>query len=418
MSAARTVDEARSHILESVAPLGRERVMLDEAMGRVLAEDLVSPTDWPRFDNSAMDGYAVRHADLSARADAGQPLELEVIETVTAGATATRAAGPGQCFRIMTGAELPAGVDTVIMREETDESVPGRVVVRTIAPLGANIRRRGESFRAGQAVVPRGTRVDAGVIGLIASFARSRVAVWRRPRVALLTTGDELVELDEPVGPGQIVNSSSYMLAAQIRATGALPIVLPIVRDEYAAIESAFGRALAAADVVVSVGGVSVGDRDLVREAIQRRSRGGVDFWRVQMKPGKPLAFGLVDKTPLFGLPGNPVSSFVTFVQFVRPALLRMQGVPASGVALPRITARLDCRMRAPKGRPEFVRGYLSSEADGSVRFIPCGEQGSGNLLSIAAVDGLAILPAGAQLEAGDPVTVELLETAWYGARP
>lgn len=398
-----SIEDARQQILDAIRPLGHERVMLDQAGGRVLAQTLVSPIDWPRFDNSAMDGYALRFADI-AEGNATLP----VPHHVHAGDVPPRALQPGEAFRIMTGAPVPEGADTVVMRENTHEGDSGTVTVHTLPAkgAGANIRKRGEDMAVGQTLFAPGTAIDAGLMGLLASFGRAQVRVFQRPRVAILSTGDELVEIDTPPGPGQIVNSSSYMIAAQIRDAGGIPVVLPIVPDTRRAIEEAFDQAARTADIVVSMGGVSMGDADLVRDVILERAT-DMHFWKIIMKPGKPLAFGAIEGLPFIGLPGNPVSSFVTFLQFARPALRKAAGYPDTDLTLPRFIATTSAALRGPRRRPELVRGQLMTASDG-LRFTPLPRQGSGNLRSVAAVNALGYVPEATQIEAGDPIEVEL----------
>jgi len=260
-----SVEDARRQILDAIGVGGQERVLLDQAHGRVLAASVQSPIDWPRFDNSAMDGFALRYDDLEPLIETGEPVELRVLDTIHAGDDTEAEGAAGGCFKIMTGAPVPAGVDTVVVRESTESIDDGRAV-RILEPprrgRGANIRRRGENIEKGAVAVAEGTRIDAGVIGLLASFERCQVSVRRRPAVTIISTGDELVELDAPVTTGKIVNSSSYMLAAQVREAGGVPRVVPIVEDALDATREAFDEAMKTSDVVVSIGGVSMGGLD------------------------------------------------------------------------------------------------------------------------------------------------------------
>lgn len=395
-----SVDNARTTILRTIAPLGVERIMLNQALGRVLGEPVVSPIDWPRFTNSAMDGYGVRWEDVEDGA-----ATLEIQGEIPAGTFINAELHSGHAYRIMTGAPLAPGIDTVVKREDTDESVGRMVTITTPPTQGANIRHQGEDFSRGEILFSPGISIDSGMVGLLASFGRCRVTAHRQPRVAIISTGDELVELDEAVGDGQIINSSSYMLEAMVRSAGGIPVVNPIVRDERKAVEAAFDHAQRSADLVVSIGGVSLGDYDLVQDVILKRSS-DVSFWKIKMKPGKPLAFGNMNGLPLIGLPGNPVSSFVTFVQFVRPIIRRLQN--ASDVTLSRVTALLSQPLTGPRGRPEYVRGNLSVSARGAT-FEPLDRQGSGNLRSVAGVNALGLVPAEERLEVGDEIVVERL---------
>jgi len=403
-----TVDEALDQILGRITPLGLARSSLLEAAGSVLAEAVASPIDWPRFDASAMDGHAVLHHDLTPLLT-NQPVTLQVVGFVPAGQHVETPLRAGQAYKIMTGAPLPPGADTVVMREDTDEG-EGQVRVR-VAPKdgrGANIRRQGENLRQGTLLYPTGVLVDPGLIGLLASFGRSQVAIHRAPRVAILSTGDELAEIDaRDLAPSQIINSSSYMLAAQVSRAGGVPIVLPLVPDVRESITAALKDAIACADLVLTIGGVSMGDLDLVRAAIEELSD-QVGFWQVAIKPGKPLAFGSVGGIPLIGLPGNPVSSFVTFEIFVRPALQKLLG--SHQLRLPRVMARSTKALEAPRNRTLYVRGKVFADAEGLV-FDADLSQSSANLLSVVDIDGLGVVGPGQQLNAGDWVHVDLLRS-------
>jgi molybdopterin molybdotransferase len=397
-----TVEEALARILDRVAPLGAEQVLLDEAAGRVLAETVVAERQLPPWDNSAMDGFAVRAAEV-------RPGEsLPIASTVAAG----HAPAPlpvAAVARIMTGAPVPAGADAIVMREDAEESVEdGRAVVRfRISPApGAHVRRAGEDVAAGAPVLAAGARLRAGEVGLLAALGRTIVRVHRRPRVALLSTGDELVDADRAPGPGQIVGSNAWALAAQCREAGALPTVLPIARDDRAAIRDALAEALTA-DAVLSSGGVSVGDFDFVRDALS--DLGVIEhFWKVAMKPGKPLTFGTRDARPVFGLPGNPASSMVSFELFVRPALRRMLG--HAEVLRPRAPVLLDEGYAHEGRRRHYLRGEV--RRDGALlRARRPGRQGSGMLRSMVGVNALLEIPEDAGvLAAGASVTAVLLD--------
>ena len=399
-----SVDDARQRILDAVTSVGTERVLLDQSLGRTLAKAIACPIDWPRFDNSAMDGVAMRAADLAPLL-AGGEVSLPVAFEVPAGSVAPRPLMAGEACRIMTGAQMPEGADTVVMREETRYPEEGVVEVLRHPGDGANVRRRGGDLSVGDVALEAGARIDPGAIGLLASFARSQVSVFRRPRVAIVSTGDELVELDQTPGEGQIVNSSGFMIAAQVREAGGIPIVQPIVRDDLDATRRAFEEALKSADLVVSMGGVSVGDHDHVKAVIESLSD-DVHFWKIAIKPGKPLAFGRCQGTPLIGLPGNPVSSFVTFLQFVRPALLKMGGAQGPW-GLPRLRARLSAGVKGARFRQEFIRGHLSCGSEG-LEFAPHQRQGSGNIHSVSALNAFGVLAPGAKHAANEVIDVEL----------
>jgi len=406
----KTVEEARALILERIVPMPPESVLVPDALGRVLAQGVDSPVDSPRFDNSAMDGYAVRWSDVSGVAD-GSPVTLPVTMELPAGTAPTEPLRPGDAARIMTGGEVPNGADTVIMREDTTEG--DRQVVVNALPRrgqGANIRRRASHFGANTAVLSEGAVVDAGTVGLLAALGICGVTARRRPRVAIVSTGDELVPLGQSPGAGQIVNSSAYMVDALVRTAGAVPVRTPIARDTVDACRDCFEAALASADMVVSIGGVSVGDYDVVAD-VMRSLDAEMGFWKIRMKPGKPVAFGTVGALPLFGLPGNPVSTFVTFFQFVWPAIRRAQGRP--DVTLERLTATVATDMKSTPARDDFQRGTLRREAEGDLLFEPFVDQGSGNLMSMVASQALGLVPVGVSgLKRGDSIAVDRLPNA------
>lgn len=388
-----SVADAQAAVLEWIAPVGVERVSLPEASGRVLAETVVAPHDLPPFDNSAMDGYAVVAAD-AANASETAPVRLNIIEQVTAGELPQRRVSSGQAVRIMTGAPLPDGASAVVMQEHVRREGETLTLVRPVRE-GDNIRRRGEDVPAGQAVMTPGERLTAAHVGVLAAFHRAFVAVRRRPVVAVVATGDELIEVDEPPAPGKVVNSNAYALAALVRECGATPLVLPLVRDDAARMEAAFVEAAQSADLVASSGGVSVGDRDLVKPALTRL---GLEarFWRVWMKPGKPLLFGRLLGRPCFGLPGNPVSSMVCFHLFVRPALGKMLGLPETQWRLPEVAATLTQAVKTKGDRPTYLRARLTY-ADGDWRATVLPGQGSGMLTSMLGANGLVFFPEGKQ---------------------
>ena len=327
------------------------------------------------------------------------------------GPTGARAANKG--FRIFTGGRVPEGADTVVMREDT-EVVGNRMRFTSLpgAGRGAHIRRRGTYVTRGQRLLEPGTVIGSSEIGLLATCNRATIPVRPRPRVAVLSTGDELVPLGAALGPGQIVNSNAHMLAALVREAGGVPIVLPIVRDEFDATREAFEDAVGASDLVVSMGGVSVGDRDLVKPVMEEICD-ALDFWKVQLKPGKPLAFGVArEGTPLIGLPGNPVSTWVGFFQFVRPALRKLLG--CADLFLPQRRMILDADVRSTPHRLDLVRGRLVQPSGSTqTRFVPLSDQSSGNPMSIVGADALGHIPVGvSRLVAGDEILVELLPRA------
>ncbi|MEN8182300.1 MAG: gephyrin-like molybdotransferase Glp [Myxococcota bacterium] len=404
--------EAQRLVLEATPVLAPETVAATEALGRVLAEPVRSDRTLPPADCSAMDGYAVRAADLAeARADA--PVTLAVAFEVAAGGRAERDLAPGEAARIFTGAALPPGADAVVRQEDT-ERASDCVRVGLAARVGDHVRPAGEDVRAGDAVLQPGVRLRSAHLGMLSALGRSVVSVHQRPRVAIASGGDELVEPDRPVDGGRIVSSNSYTLAAQCRELGALPLYLGIARDHPEEIERHLRGGLRC-EVLVSSAGVSVGDRDFVRGVLEKLGCRLI-FWGVLMKPGFPLAFGRVDEDrgPLvFGLPGNPVSAMVTFEQFVRPALLKMMG--HTNVFRPSIEAVLEEPLTKSAGRAHFVRVGLLRATQGGIRAIPTGNQSSGVLASMTRASGLLVFPAEAtQLRAGSRVRVQVLDEDFF----
>ena len=403
-----SVREALDRVLETVEPLGCERVGLFDAVGRVLGEDVTSLRDVPNCANSAMDGYAVRHADVSR-----VPVRLPVTATVAAGRLDIPSLSPGTAIRIMTGAPVPHDADTVVRVEDT--KTDGDCGIVEIAPQsGANVRLAGEDVRVGDTILHRGRRLVPADLGLAASAGRSLLLVHRRPRVAILSTGDELVEADQPVKPGQVVNTNAYVLAAAVAEAGAIAAPLPIARDTHDDIRAAFVEA-ARADAILSTGGVSVGDFDYVKQVMDEI---GVarSFWKVAQKPGKPLTFGTLAGRPYFGLPGNPVSSLVCFYLYARPALRRMLGL--SALHFPTVDATLAHDLRKSEGLTEFVRCRLERRDEQWIAFVT-GTQGSHVLSSMSLGSGLVIAqPNGKSLAAGTKVTVIRLDTDAASADP
>lgn len=375
-------DDALARILAAAgSPLPAEPVPPEEAAGRALAADVTALADLPPFANSAVDGFAVRAADTEH-----PPVLLRVTQTIPAGRAPARAVGPGEAARIFTGAPLPFGADALVMVEDT-EATDEPDQVRLLAP-GApdHIRRAGSDIRRGERALAAGTTLDAGAIGLLSALNRKDVSCIRRPRVGLLTTGDEVVPVgDAALLPGQIRNSNAPALAAAIRAAGALVAVRRHARDDPDAVREAL-HACADCDVIIAVGGVSVGDYDYVKQVVGEIGR--LDFWRVAIKPGKPLAFGQIHNALFFGLPGNPVSALVTFELFVRPVLRRLSGHAV--VQRPRVSAVLAAPLPHAPGRREFARARLDWE-DGVCRAIPTGAQGSHRLASLAGANALLI---------------------------
>lgn len=402
------VDEALNRILNAISPLGLERVGILEALGRVLAEDVAAPRNIPPKDNSAMDGYALCWKDTFG-ASPKSPVILKVIEDLPAGTVPKKKVGPGQATRIMTGAPLPAGADAVLRVEDTEKDGTN---VRILAAVGEgqDIRRAGEDVREGETVIHRGEVVRPAEIGMLASLGRSFVSVCQRPLVAILATGDELVDIDEPVTPWTIISSNSYSLASQVASCGAVPLMIGIARDTQEDLTAKFRMALRA-DVILSSGGVSMGDYDLVKD-IMRNEGNRIEFWQVAMRPGKPLAFGEMGGVPLFGLPGNPVSSMVSFEQFVRPSLLKMAGHTRLFRKTVQAVAMED--IKKVEGLRTFLRARLERE-DSRVVVRMTGEQGSGILKSMVRANGLIVIPEDVTLvKAGREVTVQVIDDGWW----
>lgn len=393
-----SLEEARAHVLERCHPGPAVRVPLRQARALVTAEDVVAPEPVPPFANTAMDGYAVRAADT-----AGAPVELEVAGTLAAGTAPRTEVGPGQAMRIMTGAPIPPGADAIVMVERTEELDGGkRVRVLEAAAPGAHIRSAGEDIRAGQRVFGPGTVLTPGHLGVLASLGHADVLVHRRPRVGVVSTGDELVDTGEPLQLGQIRDSNRLTLLALAEEAGFEPVDLGLVRDDEEAIRSALLGGVERCDALLTSGGVSMGSFDYVKVVLDEI--GDMRWMQVAIKPAKPLAFGLVGDVPVFGLPGNPVSSMVSFELFARPALRRMMG--HTELDRPRRRAVVEGKLRRhPDGKLHFARVRLE-ESDGVLRARSAGGQGSHQLSAMANADGLALLPDGPGADEGDTVEV------------
>ncbi len=400
-SKALSIDQARARLESEVEAIGGvEKLALRSALGRILAEDIYSAIDVPAHTNSAMDGYAVRAGDLPRDGTTS----LSVIGTALAGAPYDGGMGHGECVRIMTGAPLPAGADTVIMQEQVQREADG-IRVGTGHQHGENVRYAGEDLARGQLVLAAGRQILPADLGLLASLGLAEVSVRRRLRVAFFSTGDELRSIGETLGAGQIYDSNRYTLYGMLHRLGVDFIDMGVVRDERAAVQRAFLEACACADAIITSGGVSVGAADYVKETLE--ALGEIHFWQVAMKPGRPLAFGRVRDATFFGLPGNPVSVMVTFYQFVEPALRKMMG---SRDARPIPTFRVPCAVRLHKrpGRAEFQRGILERAADGQLVVRDTGGQGSGILRSMSLANCFIFLPSeSATIEPGTPVEVQ-----------
>ena len=404
--------EALTLILEHATPLGLETVALPDSQGRVLAEPVRSERFLPPADNSAMDGYAVVARDL-AGASSERPITLPLAYEIPAGSQPPRPLKSGETARILTGAPVPEGADAVVRQEDTEASA-NEIAFHLDPPLGDNIRHMGEDVRAGDQVLSAGTKLGPAELGMLASLGRGFVAVHQRPRVAILSGGDELVEPDGDITGGRIVSSNSYSIAAQCRDVGCEPLYLGIARDTPGDIESRLRGGLAA-DVLVSSAGVSVGDRDYVRDVLEKLGC-RLEFWGVKMKPGYPLAFGHFPESegrgPLvFGLPGNPVSAVMTFEQFVRPALRKLTG--HRRLHRPLLGVTLAETLKKKPGRLHFVRVILRREGE-QVFAQSTGNQSSGVLRSLCEAQALLIFPAEAsELLAGERATVQVLDESF-----
>ncbi len=395
--------EARARMLAEVAPIaGREFVPLRSALGRILAADIVAPHDVPAHDNSAMDGYAVSFDSLSTESET----RLNVVGTAFAGSAFSGLVGKGQAVRIMTGAVLPAGADTVVVQEATRVE-DGAVFVPAGQKQGQNTRRAGEDLARGAVALAAGKRVGPAELGLIASLGVGEVAVRRRLRVAFFSTGDELASIGTPLAPGQIYDSNRYTLHGLLTRPGADIIDLGVVPDVPEALEAALREAAGLADAIITTGGVSVGEADFVREILAKV--GEVSFWKLNIKPGRPMAFGKVGDAWLFGLPGNPVAVMVSYTQFALDALLRLSGVDPLPES-PLLTATAANAIKKQPGRREYLRGTVAA-VDGRWQAKTTGNQGSGVLRSMSEANCFVVLPEDcAGVQSGDGVAVQLFD--------
>jgi len=403
------LQEAQRIVLEAAPTLGLEKISILDALGRVLGEDIVAERDNPPWDNSAMDGFAVRWDDIKQEYAIQKPVMLTVIEDVAAGKMPSMSVGKGQAIRIMTGAPLPKGADTVLKVEETEHTADS---VRVFKPeqQGANIRPQGEDVKKGECIIAKGTQIRPSEAGMLAILAKSFIFVYQRPRVAILSTGDELADLDERFSEEKIINSNSYGIAAAVQEAGGIPLLLGIARDTPAALKEKISHGLTA-DMLVLSGGVSMGDYDFTK-AVFHELGAEMNFWKLAIRPGQPFVFGKIQGKLAFGLPGNPVSSMVTFEQLVRPAMLKMSGHRSYGrpvvqaIFLERFSKRTD--------RRHFLRGVLTRE-DGVFKVRTTGAQGSGMLTSMVKANCLIDIPVEVErVNQGDLVSVQLLSgEAW-----
>ncbi len=407
-----SVDKARDRILSNFAPLNPETVFLEACAGRVLAKDISAANDLPFFDNSSMDGFAVIASDL---VDVSSPLPriLQVVADIPAGSTSYVTILSGQAARIMTGAPMPAGADTVVPVEDTDfqDRAPGTpppkwVRVYKAFNAGDFVRPKGSDIVSGQPVMKAGHRLRAQDLGLLAMLGEAQVFVHKQPRVALISSGDELVPVDAPLLPGKIRDSNTYTLSALIQAAGGIVLPLGIAEDRRESVASLLNHAaIKNADLILSSAGVSVGAFDFIKDVVE--SQGELGFWRVNMRPGKPLAFGTYRSIPFIGLPGNPVSAFVGFEVFVRPVLEKLGGLKE--ITRPKVRVRLAQDVESD-GRESYLRAFVDELNNGTLSARLAGHQGSGNLLSIVLANALLIIPAGVKsLRSGQEIDAWLL---------
>ena len=398
------VAKARQYIRAFLTPVTAvERLHVRVALGRVLAAEIRSGVNVPGHDNSAMDGYALRFADLRPDGES----TLKVVGASLAGKPFQGPVGPGEAVRIMTGGVMPTGCDTVIMQERA-RAADGRVMLQSAQQKGQNVRYAGDDIRIGQVVFKPGQIVRPAELGMIASLGIGEVSVYRKLRVAFFSTGDELVPVGGSLEPGQIYDSNRYTIYGMLTRLGVEAIDMGLIHDDPAAIEGAFAQAAQAADVVITSGGVSVGEADFVRQLLAKL--GDVLFWKIAMKPGRPLAYGKIGSAHFFGLPGNPVSAMVTFYQFVREALLVMMGVP-NPQPLPLLKAVCTSAIKKAPGRTEFQRGILSADENGQWTVRVTGDQSSGILSSMSQANCFILLPdAQGNTPAGATVDVQVLE--------
>ncbi|MFO8010344.1 MAG: molybdopterin molybdotransferase MoeA [Dehalococcoidia bacterium] len=411
-----SVEQALEKILNTVSVLEPETKPILDCLGQVLAEDVVSGVTIPPLDNSAMDGYAVRREDIQGASES-RPRTLYVIGEVAAGSIFEGRVEPGTCVRIMTGAPVPDGADTVVQFEHTDEEdrknmarcSADEIGILRETEKGKNIRPAGEDVRKGEVILEKGTVMRPQEAGVLASIGQAEVSVIRRPVVAVMATGDELIDVGEPLPPGKIYNSNAYSTAAQVLRYGGIPLMLGIGRDNREALSEKISSAIDA-DMLLTSGGVSVGDYDIVKDVLAEH--GSIGFWTVYMKPGKPLAFGMLQfkekKIPHLGFPGNPVSSMITFEQFARPAILKMMG--RTNLSKPTVRAISESRFPNTDGRRVYARGKV--EKKGERYYVrSTGLQGSGILTSMTKANGLVVVPEDTDgVWEGDEILVQMLD--------
>ena len=397
-----TVEEARKRMLDTVSVSATEKRGILDCLGHVLAENIHAEEHIPPFNNSAMDGFAVIAEDVRGASEE-TPVSLAVIESIAAGYAPTQRIERGQASRIMTGAMMPVGADAVVMQEVTQFDGE-QVRIAEAVEKAENVRFTGESVRSGDLVMSSGKLLRPQECSMLASLNRSEVQVYRRPRVAVVSTGDELTPLGNALEPGKIRDSNRYGICAQLREAGCIPIDMGIARDDEEETERIFRDGLNRADALITSGGVSVGEHDVVKTVLAKL--GEINFWRVAMKPGKPQAYGIADGKPIFGLPGNPVSSLVVFELFVRPALLKMAG--HSNPFRPTFKAKLEEAVANKDKRTNFMRAIIT-QREGENYAKTTGPQGSGILYSLVLANGFIVIPPSVSLKSGDEVEAQFL---------
>jgi molybdopterin molybdotransferase len=398
-----SIEQAREAILKRIRPLQSEKLSIEHALGRYLALDVSSGRDIPPWDNSAMDGYAVHSGDL-----AEEGARLRIAYQIPAGALPQGPFARGSAVKIMTGAPMPPEADAVVKREDTDE-LPEEVIIHRIPARGENIRAKGEDIRKGELVLPAGIRLEPAHIGLLASIRQVMVYCSQRPVVAIIATGDEVADLDEELTENKISSSNSYTMKALVEEAGAIPLYLGVAKDTREDLADKFAKA-GRADLILTSGGVSMGDYDIVRE-VMTEGNNAMEFWKVNMKPGRPLAFGTIGGIPAIGLPGNPLSTMTSFYQFARPAVLKFMG--ARSLLLPRLKARLSIAVKGAEDRPHYMSAILSRNG-GDLLVTPAGPQGSGILSTLARANCYMVIPQGEKLvEQGSLVECEIFNSLW-----
>jgi molybdopterin molybdotransferase len=399
-----SVEEALERMLGKTQPLPTMQVPLAEAAGLVLSEDIVVSEDMPPFANSAMDGFALRSEDSQPRG--GQPPRLRVTGGVAAGYVAEHAVEPGTAMRIMTGAPVPAGADTIIQIELTRYDGPQSSWVEVLEPVapGNNIRPAGEDMRQGELILRKGDELSPWAIGVLASLGQALVPVFRRPRVAILGTGDEILDIDQPLQPGKIRNSNSYLLEAAIRRVGGQPLRLGVAQDTVESLQEKLDQARDS-DLLITSGGVSVGDFDLVRAMLT--AQGEIDFWRINMRPGKPVAFGHLGQLPLLGLPGNPVSTAITFELFGRPLVRKMLG--HTRLQRPQIAVTVADSISERASRRHYVRARVAWQSDHFIAHTT-GNQGSHITTSLLTANALLVIPENTIVQPGETAQALMLD--------